>query len=310
VRSGEPRYPGLPAGLSPSTISPPLPAARTTTKVGGFSDPHPAPMCRTTAPAHTFGMRETLLPARPRGAFGIDAPAVPWIWVALALGGIVGAIVFAAMTPSWWSILLTCYFAVLAVGGTLGAWVYWHTTLRGKFDVWAALLNGVALRPGDRALDLGCGRGAVAIMTALRFPATAVTGIDLWRSVDQSGNSIDVARRNAELNGVADRVRFDTGDMTELPYDDGSFELITASVSIHNIPTADGRRRALREAGRVLAPGGVIVIADIQRAREYAVELTAAGFDVVGPRPLGWRFWWSGPWMATSLVTARRPDAR
>jgi ubiquinone/menaquinone biosynthesis C-methylase UbiE len=142
-------------------------------------------------------------------------------------------------------------------------------------------------------------------MTALRFPGTSVTGIDLWRSVDQSGNTIAAAQANAAENGVEARVHFDTGDMTELPYSDGAFDLVTASLAIHNIRSRDGRRQAIAEAVRVLAPDGHILIADIRRTSEYAADLRAAGLTVT-TTPLGWRGWWSGPWMTTTAVTATR----
>jgi len=143
-------------------------------------------------------------------------------------------------------------------------------------------------------------------MTALRRPDVTVTGIDLWRSVDQSGNNAAAAIDNAVANGVADRVHFDTGDMTALPYPDGSFRLVLASMAIHNIPTRDGRRKALAEAVRVLTADGSILIADIQRTTEYRADLIAAGLAVTGPARLGWRGWWSGPWLATTAITATR----
>ncbi len=69
------------------------------------------------------------------------------------------------------------------------------------------------------APDLGCGRGAVAIALADRLPAGTVVGLDLWRSRDQTGNRPLTAERNARSAGVSERVRFDTGDMTNLPYE-------------------------------------------------------------------------------------------
>ncbi|PJI93710.1 class I SAM-dependent methyltransferase [Luteimicrobium subarcticum] len=202
---------------------------------------------------------------------------------------------------TWVPVLLLGLAACFVVGGAL----YLHASRRGKFVVWDELLAGVPA-PG-RALDLGCGRGAVAIMTALRFPAAEVDGIDLWRSVDQSGNSPAAAAAHVRANGVDDRVAFTTGDMTELPYEDASFDLVTASLSIHNIPTRDGRDQTVAEAWRVLRPGGTLVVLDISKARECAERLRALGAEPTTPRDVGWRVWWSGPWMATRVVTATRP---
>jgi ubiquinone/menaquinone biosynthesis C-methylase UbiE len=132
--------------------------------------------------------------------------------------------------------------------------------------------------------------------------------VDLWRKGDQSGNSREATLRNAAAEGVADRVEVHTGDMTALPFEDSSFDLIVANVAIHNVPS--GRRtRAITEAVRVLRPGGRILIADMWATGVYRARLAAAGMVDISRRSLGWRMWWSGPWAATRLVTARKPLA-
>jgi len=163
---------------------------------------------------------------------------------------------------------------------------------------------------GKRVVDLGCGRGAVLTAVARRLPRGHATGVDLWRSVDQSGNSPAVTSANAAAEGV--RVSLDTADMTSLPYPDESFDLVVSSMAIHNIHPAAGRLTAVDEALRVLRPGGHLAIADISAAPAYAKHLAERGLTPA-VRPLGWRMWWGGPWLPTVLVTARadriRPDA-
>ena len=56
----------------------------------------------------------------------------------------------------------------------------------------------------------------------------------------------------------------------------------------------------------MLRPGGRLAIADINATRAYGEHLASLGVDVT-LRPLGWRMWWGGPWVATSLLTATRP---
>jgi SAM-dependent methyltransferase len=240
----------------------------------------------------------------------MDAPWVPWIWFVIAAAYAVWAVLTALSGPWWASAIIGVVALAFAVCGAL----FLHSSVRGKFLVWDEVLRAV---PADRdaalrVLDLGCGRGAVSIMTALRFPRAQITGIDLWRSVDQSGNSQGAAARNAEANGVADRIGFDTGDMTALPYPDASFDLVTASLSIHNIRGAEGRAAAVREAWRVLAPGGTLAIVDISRTREYVDTLQeAAGTSPGSVRRagVGWRMWWSGPWMPTATLEERKAGA-
>lgn len=213
------------------------------------------------------------IPDKPAGRYGVDALVVAIMLSLSALALLSGTIVnIAQSAPAWISLMMGIWTIVLGYS----AITFWYATLHGKFLVWARLLDSLHLKGDEDCLDLGCGRGAVLIATALRVPRGHVTGIDLWRSRDQSGNSAEATRKNTELNGVADRITLDTGDMTRLPYEDASFDLVTASVSIHNIPDAAGRKRAVSEALRVLRPGGRLVIADMAKTKEYADVLTDA----------------------------------
>ncbi|MEO5799797.1 MAG: class I SAM-dependent methyltransferase, partial [Gemmatimonadales bacterium] len=125
---------------------------------------------------------------------------------------------------------------------------------------------------------------------------------------DQSGNSPDATQRNAVAEGVADRVELHTGDMTALPFEDNSFDLVVSSLAIHNIGERAGREKAIDEAVRVLRPGGRLMIADIRATGQYQARLAAIGMGDVARRGLGWRFWWSGPWAVTGIVTATKPE--
>jgi len=245
--------------------------------------------------------------ARPAGSYGTDAPWVPWVWLGFGVAYLaVGVVVAALGGPPGTTVTFLVLGAFFVVGGLL----YVHATRRGKFEVWAELLDGLAAPPPGTVLDIGCGRGAVAIAVARRFPDAQVTGVDLWRSVDQSGNDPAATTANAQANGVQDRLTLVTADMTDLPLPDEAFDLVTASLSIHNVKSADGRRAAVEEAWRCLAPGGRLVVVDLPRIREYATVLTELTGRPVRPRGLGWRMWWSGPWMRTQVVTATKRSPR
>jgi len=244
--------------------------------------------------------------ARPNGAYGVDAPGVPWTWGALAVVFGALAIVFAPIGAGW-SIGLSIYLGVLAVVSAIGTFLYLRATFLGKFEIWSEVIDGLGLNGHEQALDLGCGHGSVTVMLARRLPHGHVTGIDLWRSVDQSGNSAEAARRNTLANNVDARITLETGDMTALPYADATFDLVTASLAIHNVRTQDARGRAVLEALRVLRPGGRLVIVDIERVPEYVAVVREAGMEVEQTRPLGWRMWWTGPWFPTKLLIASKP---
>ena len=237
---------------------------------------------------------------RRRGSYGIDAPYAFGAITALSLAYVVIAIISAIDSGRVWLFVPALFLL------TILAFVL-HTTLRGKFLVWAELLDKLGLRGDERILDLGCGRGAVLLLAAQRLTTGRAVGVDFWRGVDQSGKSAEATRSNSVAEGVADRVELHTGDMTALPFEDNSFDVVVSSLAIHNISGRAGREKAVDEAVRVLRPGGRLLIADIRGTRQHQEQLAKLGMSDVTRSRLGWRFWWGGPWAATRLVTATKP---
>jgi arsenite methyltransferase len=241
--------------------------------------------------------------SRRRGDYGIDAPYVPLLMGVGAAAAI--ALYFIGSAFSIPSIAIPAGYAGVVLAVSVADYVY--ASRVGKFAVWAELLLSLGLRGDEKVLDLGCGRGAVLLMVAKRLPRGRAVGIDLWKTADQSGNALEVTKRNAELEGVADRVDLQTGDMRSLPFEDESFDLALSSLAIHNITDADGRAKAIDEAVRVLRPGGRLLVVDIGGTSKYVALLRERGMADVTRRPLGPRFWFGNPWVAGSLVTGRKP---
>lgn len=233
--------------------------------------------------------------SRARFRYGIDAPYVPAILGLVALLCLIAGTVAA----TWWLVIVGAVFVAQTA-------IFLNATLRGKFRVWERLLDDLALRGDEELADLGCGRGAVLLAAARRLPDGHAHGVDLWRSVDQSGNHEEVTTANAVAEGVADRVILHTADLTFLPFDDATFDVVTSSLAIHNIADRGSRERAVAEALRVLRPGGHLVIADIRNAREYAAHLRTLDARDVAVRGMGPNFWFAGPWQAVSTVTATK----
>jgi len=235
--------------------------------------------------------------ARRAGRYGIDAPLIPLMGVLAIVGNLVSALVTHTSGP---------LLAAVVMAPVVASYLY--TTLRGKFVIWFRILAGLGLHGDEKIIDLGCGRGAILCMAAAQVPAGKLVGVDIWSVSDQSGNGPDMTRRNAAAEGVADRVDLHTADMRRLPFADGSFDLVVSNMAIHNIGSAAGRDQAIDEALRVLRPGGRLVIADILRVAQYRKRLVASGARNVVQANLGWRMWWGGPWLSTSLITASRPE--
>jgi SAM-dependent methyltransferase len=248
------------------------------------------------APTH----RKERIGATPRkGSYGIDAPYLLPVLGVLLVVNVVNGVISGSVWP---------FVGAVVVLACAGCGLY--TSRRGKFVVWAELLDELQLRGIEFILDLGCGRGAVLLLAARHLTTGRAIGVDLWRRGDQSGNAAEATRRNAIAEGVAERVEVHTADMTSLPFPPNSFDLVVSNVAIHNIKGRSGRERAIEEAVRVLRPSGRLLIADLWATGLYRNHLMQLGMIHVGRRRLGWRMWWTGPWLPTHLVTATKPERR
>jgi ubiquinone/menaquinone biosynthesis C-methylase UbiE len=108
-----------------------------------------------------------------------------------------------------------------------------------------------------KILDAGCGFGGTLLVLAKNFPETQCVGIDM------SDTLLDLARQKAAAEGLEERVRFEKGDVLNLPYPDDSFDVVISTNVLHHVGAP---LVMLQELERVLAPQGMLYIADIRRS--------------------------------------------
>jgi len=240
-----------------------------------------------------------------RGEYGVDGNIYGVLGISIFTIGLIVLAVYRFQTGHR-SVAIAASIGAASLLFTIA--VYLHTTRRGKFAVWADILDQLQLRGDERVLDIGCGRGAVLMLTAKAVPRGRVVGLDIWSRADQSGNSRASAEANLAAEGVSDRCELTHADMRAMPFPDASFDLVVSSLAIHNVMHRDGRSAAIAEIARVLKPGGRVAIADLAHTGTYARCLEEHGLTGIRRRSLGWRFWWA-PGMATRLITATKPAA-
>jgi arsenite methyltransferase len=173
----------------------------------------------------------------------------------------------------------------------------------GKLRARDRILARLKLRGDEDVLDVGCGHGLLLIAAAKLLPRGHAVGIDLWSQWQQADNSRAATLRNAALEGVAERVSVQDGDMCKLPFADQSFDAAFAHFAIHNVPRREGRREAIREIVRTLKPGGQVAISDIFSIDLYADQMRKSGMNDVEISDLS--FWTLPP---ARTVTARKPS--
>jgi ubiquinone/menaquinone biosynthesis C-methylase UbiE len=120
--------------------------------------------------------------------------------------------------------------------------------VREVHDRTAAMLDP---RPGERVLEVGCGLGADARELAERvLPGGEVVAVDLSTAM------VEAAR---ERHDERLPVTYDVADVTALPYDDASFDVVRIERVLQHVPDA---ALACREIARVLTPGGRVLAYD------------------------------------------------
>jgi arsenite methyltransferase len=117
-----------------------------------------------------------------------------------------------------------------------------------------AVRAALALKPGERVLDIGSGPGLLACEMAEDVgPGGSVDG------VDPSESMLVIARRRATAQIAQDRVRFTTGDAASLPLPDETFHAAVATQVFEYLADIPA---ALAEVYRVLRPGGRLLVLD------------------------------------------------
>lgn len=114
----------------------------------------------------------------------------------------------------------------------------------------------VELGAFGRMLDIGTGPGHIPLLVAGRIPECAIVGVDL------SQNMLEIAERHRAESSVGARVEFRLANAKGLPFEDRSFDAVFSNTILHHIPDP---APFIREAWRVLRPGGVFLIRDLFR---------------------------------------------
>jgi len=160
------------------------------------------------------------------------------------------------------------------------------TWMAGNYDYFSRFMESSAVQflgrlpvgSGDRLLDVACGSGQLALLAARK--GARVTGVDI------ATNSIEAARSRAASEGLD--ASFDEGDAEDLPYPDGSFDVVGSLFGAMFAPRPD---RVSRQLVRVCRAGGTIGMANWTKEGFIGAMFKAiAGFIAPAgvPSPLLW----------------------
>jgi SAM-dependent methyltransferase len=191
--------------------------------------------------------------------------------------------------------------AVIAAAFAAAGWLMTWSSRKGKLQLRDKLAAMLALNGDEKILDAGCGLGLLAVAIAQRLKSGKVTAVDVWNPHVLSGNSAEAALANARREGVADRIRFEDGDIRKFGYPAGNFDAAASAGMIHFFDDEPDRDQIVRELYRVVKPGGKLLIFDTAFVGRYAEILKECGAAEINVAPAG--FLWCRP---TRVVTARK----
>ncbi len=126
----------------------------------------------------------------------------------------------------------------------------------GVWGAWLRAFRRLAAPPvGGTALDVGCGTADLTLILAEEAgPSGRVVGIDL------SAAMLAVGRAKVRRRSFQDRIALVRGNALDLPFPDGSFDLVASGFVLRNVADL---RRALAEMTRVTRPGGRVVTLEL-----------------------------------------------
>jgi len=127
------------------------------------------------------------------------------------------------------------------------------------------ITDGTALEPGTRLLEIGCGVGAVLAVLGQEYPGIELSGVDIEQK------QLEFARRHLERAGVQATLR--QADALALPFEDESFDHVWMMWFLEHVAHPPA---ALREARRVLVPGGRITAIEVDYSTCRAEPSTPA----------------------------------
>ncbi len=240
---------------------------------------------------------EPRLVRRDLAAYGADAPlAVPRLALA---GGAFTLLMVAGAFANSVPVMAVALFAAFTAG-VIGLALVWSSRV-GKLRERVYIVDDLELTADDRVLDIGCGRGLLTVEAARRLGGGVAIGVDLWREEGDPSAVPTLLWDNAEIEGVDDRVEVIVGDARSLPLPDESFDVVISASTFRGLGDKGVRAQALREAGRVVRPGGRVVVVDTRHTKPYETEFRSLGWTATRSK----RSWGMFPPVRT--VTATRP---
>jgi arsenite methyltransferase len=207
---------------------------------------------------------------------------VPQMFQHLAILGILVMIA----SVIWWIVNPTNYaiaaivIGVLLLMPTVLTLIITRSANNRRFRVRDGITHHAELKGHEQILDIGTGSGITLFGLAKNLTTGKATGIDIYLANGGGGNP-KIFWKNADKEGVRDRVDLKEMDARNMTFASESFDVVVSTFAFHHIGNADSRRKAAQEIVRVLKPSGKVFVYDAGLAlNELEETMRQAGLTV------------------------------
>jgi SAM-dependent methyltransferase len=139
----------------------------------------------------------------------------------------------------------------------------------GRFQekVYNLIIQSLGAKVKGRVLDIGSGNGVLAVKLAQQHWEAEVVGIDYWGKDWEYSKG--VCEKNARAANVGSRVHFQKGDAAALEFASDAFDGAISNLTFHEVQSVADKRAVVREALRVVKPGGPFAFVDYFYEAKY-----------------------------------------
>ena len=174
----------------------------------------------------------------------------------------VGALIIIPL-GSLYRLIMALIFLIILISFLFPLYSYVMFSQKGgRFQekVYNLIIQNLGTTVKGRILDIGSGNGVLAVKLAQQQGEVEIIGIDYWGKNWEYSKS--VCEKNAQIGKVENRVHFQKGDAAALDFANDTFDGAISNLTFHEVQSVADKREVIREALRVVKPGGRFAFVD------------------------------------------------
>ena len=207
---------------------------------------------------HSHAVRNTL--HRMNNDYNLIVPQLFQQVGFLGVGITIVSLLWAIASPSSYATIAIIAGIVLTLPAVITR-VIVRSALTRRFRVRDGIVDHASLRGDEHILDVGVGSGITLFGCAKHLTTGKGIGIDIY-DPNAGGGTPDIFWKNAQKEGIKDRVELKNMDARNMTFANASFDVVVSTFAFHHIGNAEARRKASQEIMRVLKPGGKVFVYD------------------------------------------------